>query len=400
MIILVLNCGSSSIKYQVIDMRNTDTNTLLAKGIVERIGMNDAILTHKPVGKDKTEFKGEIANHTAGIDLVIKAITDPVSGVIESLDKIDAVGHRVVHAGERFAQSVKITPEVVDALKECVELAPLHNPANIAGIEAVTQLMPSVPQVGCFDTAFHQTMPAHSFIYGLPYKYYDKFRIRRYGFHGTSHQYVSIQGAKFVGLDIENSKIITCHIGNGGSVAAVKNGKSIDTSMGFTPEDGLIMGTRCGEIDPGAVKFIVEKENKTLEQVWNLLNKDSGLLGLSELSSDLRDIDNAKREGNEKAQLAFDAYCYRIKKYIGAYAAAMGGVDLVVFTGGGGENDSAVREAVCRDMEFLGIEFNYALNDGLRGKDEILSTPTSKVKVAVVCTNEELMIAIDTFRLA
>lgn len=397
MIILVLNCGSSSIKYQVIDMTDQG-HTLLAKGLVERIGIEDAVLTHKPTGREPYQTVTEIPDHTVGIDLIIKAITDPKHGVIESLEQIGAVGHRVVHGGEYFKQSALIDKRVIELSESCVELAPLHIPANLKGIRAIERLLPKVPQVANFDTSFHQTMPARSFIYGLPYEYYEKYRVRRYGFHGTSHRFVGQKGAAFAGLDFDNSKIITCHIGNGGSITAILNGRSVDTSMGFTPEDGLIMGTRCGEIDPGAVNFIAKKEGFTSDQAWDMLNKRSGVLGLSGISSDMRDVEQAAKEGNQRASLALDAYYYRIRKYIGAYAAAMGGVDLVVFTGGVGENDKNMRSSVCSDMEFLGIDFDPEAND-CRGRDVIITRPESKVKVAVIATNEELVIATDTFNI-
>lgn len=399
MIILVLNCGSSSVKYQVIDMNSTSEDLLLAKGLVERIGLKDGIISHKPTGKEPVKTVTEIPDHTKGINLVIDLLTDANHGVVKSLSDIKAVGHRVVFGGESFKDSVLITDDVLRQVEAYTEVAPLHIPANLKGINAIKTLLPSVPQVACFDTAFHQTMPPHAYIYGLPYKYYEKYRIRRYGYHGTSHKFVAEQGCKLAGLDINNSKIVTCHIGNGASSTAIVNGKSIDTSMGFTPVDGLMMGTRSGEIDPGALTFIANKEGMSHDQVWNMLNKESGVLGISGISSDMRDVEQAKLEGHERATLALDAYYYRIKKYVGAYAAAMGGIDLLIFTGGVGENEGLIREYVCQNMEFMGIEFNADINRGLRGKNMMLSTAESKVKVAVIQTNEELVMATDTFNI-
>lgn len=399
MIILVLNCGSSSIKYQVIDMVSSNKSTLLAKGLVERIGIEGGVITHKPTDKPRFELTTDIPTHTQGIDLIFKAITDKQSGVISSLDDIKAVGHRVAHGGDFFPESTLVNDKVIKQIEELIELAPLHNPANLKGIYAISELCPKVPQVVCFDTSFHQSMPAHSYIYGLPYKYYKNYRIRRYGFHGTSHKFVAQTGCEMTGLDFNKAKVVTCHIGNGASVTAVDGGRSVDTSMGFTPVDGLLMGTRCGEIDPGVLNYIANKDNMDMSAIWNMINKEAGVLGITELSSDMRDIENAALDGNERAQLALDIYYYRIKKYVGAYAAAMGGLDLVVFTGGVGENDSVLRETVCSKMEFLGIEFNADINRGLRGKNTILSKPASRVKVALVATNEELVIATDTFKI-
>ncbi len=399
MTILVLNCGSSSIKYQVIDMTSPKENTLLAKGLVERIGIEGGTITHKPTDKPRLELTTDIPNHTKGIDLIFKAITDPKSGVISSLDEIGAVGHRVAHGGDFFAESVLVDDKVIGQIEELVDLAPLHNPANLKGIYAVKELCPNIPQAVCFDTSFHQSMPPRSYIYGLPYKYYEKYRVRRYGFHGTSHKFVAQKGCELAGLDFSKAKVVTCHIGNGASIAAVDGGRSVDTSMGFTPVDGLLMGTRCGEIDPGALTYIAEKEHMTGSEIWSMINKQAGVQGITGLSSDMRDVEKAAAEGNERAQLALDVYYYRIKKYVGAYAAAMGGLDLVVFTGGVGENDGNMRESVCRDMEFLGIDFDFDLNRGLRGKDTIITKPGSRVKAALICTNEELVIATDTFNL-
>ncbi len=399
MTILVLNCGSSSIKYQVIDMTSPKENTLLAKGLVERIGIEGGTITHKPTDKPRLELTTDIPNHTKGIDLIFKAITDPKSGVISSLDEIGAVGHRVAHGGDFFAESVLVDDKVIGQIEELVDLAPLHNPANLKGIYAVKELCPNIPQAVCFDTSFHQSMPPRSYIYGLPYKYYEKYRVRRYGFHGTSHKFVAQKGCELAGLDFSKAKVVTCHIGNGASIAAVDGGRSVDTSMGFTPVDGLLMGTRCGEIDPGALTYIAEKEHMTGSEIWSMINKQAGVQGITGLSSDMRDVEKAAAEGNERAQLALDVYYYRIKKYVGAYAAAMGGLDLVVFTGGVGENDGNMRESVCRDMEFLGIDFDFELNRGLRGKDTIITKLGSRVKAALICTNEELVIATDTFNL-
>ena len=399
MVILVLNCGSSSIKYQVIEMQN-DGDTLLAKGLIERIGIENGVLTHKPIGKEPYKITTDIPDHTVGIDLIIKAITNPEHGVIASLEELDAVGHRVVHGGEKFKQSALIDKEVIDMVEGCVDLAPLHIPANLKGIYAINELLPNVPQVANFDTAFHQTMPAKAFLYGIPRRYYDEYRVRAYGFHGTSHRYVAEQAAKMVGVDFENSKIVTCHSGNGGSVTAVLNGKSVDTSMGLTPVDGLMMGTRCGSIDAGVLNFIHNKEGKSMEEIWNMLNKESGVLGLSGGQySDMRDIRAGAEAGNQVIAEAEEAYFYRVKKFIGAYAAAMGGIDLLVFTGGVGENGPEMREYICSNMEFLGIDFDYDVNRGLKGQDKVLTKPESKTKVVVIGTNEELVIATDTFNI-
>ena len=399
MVILVLNCGSSSIKYQVIEMTEGG-NDLLAKGLVERIGIDNGVITHKPTGKEPVKSVCDIPDHTVGIDLIIKAITHPESGVIASLEELDAVGHRVVHGGEKFKESALITEEVMQLVEGCVDLAPLHIPANLKGIYAINELLPNVPQVANFDTAFHQTMPAKAFLYGIPRRYYDEYRVRAYGFHGTSHRFVAEEAAKMVGLDFHNSKIVTCHIGNGGSVTAVLNGKSVDTSMGLTPVDGLMMGTRCGSIDAGVLNFIHTKEGKSMEEIWNLINKESGIYGLSDgLSSDMRDIRAAAEAGNQVVIDAEEAYFYRVKKYIGSYAAAMGGIDLLVFTGGVGENGPEMRDYICKGMEFMGIEFDEAANAGVKGQDKVLSTPNSKVKIVVIGTNEELVIATDTFNI-
>ncbi|WP_295906939.1 acetate kinase [uncultured Alistipes sp.] len=398
MVILVLNCGSSSIKYQVIDMEAASSK-LLAKGLVERIGLPEGDLTHKPVGKEPFEAHQPIPDHTTGISLVLKALTDPVHGVISSLDEVKAVGHRVAHGGEFFPASCLVDEEVKTKIRSLFEIAPLHNPANLEGVLSIEKVLPGVPQVTVFDTSFHQTIPATNYMYALPYAYYEKYRVRKYGFHGTSHKFVARVGAELAGLDINHSKIITCHIGNGGSVTAVLNGKSFDTSMGFSPLDGLVMGTRCGQVDASAITFIGEKEGMSYAELNTMMNKQSGVQGLTGISSDMRDIDRAYDEGNPRAILARDMYYNRIKKFVGEYAAEMGGVDLIVFTGGVGENSSEMRETVCSGLEFMGVKFDREANRGVRGVDKILSAPDSKVKVAVIATNEELVIATDTYNL-
>ncbi len=398
MIILVLNCGSSSLKYQLLDMKSEEVYDLLAKGIVERIGMETGCLKHQADGKEKFEKEMPIEDHTVGIKAVLDALLDKEVGVLESLEDIEAVGHRVVHGAEEFVCSQLITDKVVEQLEKCSVFAPLHNPANILGIKAVSAVLPSVPQVGVFDTAFHQTMPQYAYMYALPYEYYEKYGIRRYGFHGTSHKYVSAKGAKFAGLDINYSKIITCHLGNGSSIAAVVNGKSIDTTMGFTPLEGLIMGTRSGSIDPEVVTYIQEKEGLTPAEMSQVLNKKSGFLGLSCISSDARDLDDAANNGEAKAKLTLKKLTYEITKYIGAYAAAMNGVDLIVFTGGIGENNSRLRRRVCENLTYMGVKFDYDANV-VRGVDTMITLPDSKVKVALITTNEELMIARDTMEI-
>ena len=398
MIILVLNCGSSSLKYQLLDMKNEEVYDLLAKGLVERIGMEVGCLKHQTTGKEKFEKEMPIENHTVGIKAVLDVLLDKEHGVLTTLEDIEAVGHRVVHGAEEFVCSQLITDKVVEQLEKCSVFAPLHNPANILGIKAVSAVLPTVPQVGVFDTAFHQTMPAYAYMYGLPYEYYEKYGIRRYGFHGTSHKYVSAKGAKFAGLELNNSKIITCHLGNGSSIAAVVNGQSIDTTMGFTPLEGLIMGTRSGSIDPEVVTYIQEKEGLSAKEMSTVLNKKSGFLGLSCVSSDARDLDNAANEGNPKAKLTLKKLTYEITKYIGAYTAAMNGVDLIVFTGGIGENNSRLRRRVCENLSYLGVKFDYDANV-VRGVDTMITLPDSKVKVALITTNEELMIARDTMNI-
>ncbi len=398
MVILVLNCGSSSIKYQVIDIE-AGTNTLLAKGLVERIGLPEGDLTHKPVGKERFELHRPIPDHTTGIRLVLEALTNPVHGVIASLSEVKAVGHRVAHGGEFFPASCVVTDEVKEKIRALFEIAPLHNPANLEGILSIEKVLPGVPQAAVFDTSFHQTIPAINYMYALPYEYYEKYRVRKYGFHGTSHKFVAAKGAALAGLDLAHSKIVTCHIGNGASVTAVLDGRSFDTSMGFSPVDGLVMGTRCGEVDPSAITFIGEKEGMNYGELNAMMNKKSGVQGLTGLSSDMRDIDKAYHEGNGKAILARDMYDNRIRKFIGQYAAEMGGLDLIVFTGGVGENSDEMREGVCRGLEFMGVEFDAEANKGARGVDKLLSKPASRVKVAMIATDEELVIATDTYNL-
>jgi len=388
--VLVLNCGSSSIKYQFID---TDKKTALAKGIVERIGMNSAVLTHQRYDGDEIKIVGEILDHAIGIEYVLGVMLSKNHGVIDDKRDIEAVGHRVVHGGETFSDSVLITDEVMQVLQENIELAPLHNPPNIKGIQAVKRVMPDTPQCGVFDTAFHTKMPPRAFLYGIPYELYKKYKIRRYGFHGTSHYFVSNRAAAMIGKDLSELKMITAHLGNGCSMAAIKGGKSIDTTMGFTPLEGLLMGTRSGDLDPSLILYIMGKEGLSLSEAGTLLNKHSGIIGISGESSDMREIQNAMAEGHKRSGYAFDIFCYRIKKYIGAYAAAMGGLDALVFTGGIGENSSMVRETVCSDLDFLGISLDNERNNG---KQEIISSDNSKVKVFRIPTNEELVIALDT----
>ena len=398
MIILVLNCGSSSLKYQLLDMKSDEVYDLIAKGLVERIGMETGCLKHKATRKEPLVKERPIEDHTVAIRSVMDALLDKEYGVLNTLEDIEAVGHRVVHGAEEFVCSQLITDKVVAQLEKCSVFAPLHNPANILGIKAVSAVLPTVPQVGVFDTAFHQTMPPYAYMYALPYEYYEKYGIRRYGFHGTSHRYVSAKGAKFAGLDPENSKVITCHLGNGSSITAVLNGKSIDTTMGFTPLEGLIMGTRCGNIDPEIVTYIQEKEGLSASEMSKVLNKKSGLLGLSCVSSDGRDLSAAANEGNEKAKLALKKLTYDITKFIGAYAAAMNGVDLIVFTGGIGENNVRLRRRVCENLTYMGVKFDYDANV-IAGEDVMLTLPDSKVKIAAITTNEELMIARDTMNI-
>lgn len=391
--VLVLNCGSSSIKYQFM---NTDDQIVLAKGLVERIGMSSAVLTHTRKDGDTVRIVGEILDHTIAIQYVLGVLLSKNHGVIQDRSEIEAVGHRVVHGGETFSGSVLITDEVMKALQENVELAPLHNPPNIKGIQAVKNIMPDVPQCGVFDTAFHVKMPEKAYLYGIPYELYKRYKIRRYGFHGTSHLYVSKKAAEYLGKTPEEVKVITVHLGNGCSMAAVDGGLSVDTTMGFTPLEGLLMGTRGGDMDSGILLYVMGKEELSLSEANTLLNKHSGLIGISGESSDMREIEKAVQDGHKRAKYAFDVFCYRVKKYIGAYAAAMGGVDAVVFTGGIGENSNLVRAEVCKNLEFLGIELDLAKNDK---KETEISTPSSKVKVLRIPTNEELVIALDTAKI-
>ena len=393
--VLVINCGSSSLKYQVLDMTN---EALLCKGLVERIGMEGSVITHEKIGMDKVKNVVPMNDHKDAIEQVLAAVQNAEHGVVKSMDEIGAVGHRVVHAGEKFACSVKITEEVIKALEECVELAPLHNPPNLLGIEACKQLMPETPMVGVFDTAFHQTMPAESYIYAIPYEYYQKHGIRRYGFHGTSHKYVAERAADMMGVDMHDLKLITCHLGNGASVSAIKRGKCIDTSMGFTPLEGLVMGTRSGDIDPAIVTFIREKENLPQGVANEILNKKSGVLGISGVSSDFRDLEEAVAEGNERAALALKVFAHKVRFYIGAYIAEMNGVDAIIFTAGVGENDITMREVICHNLGNLGIKLD-PLKNKVRGKETIISTDDSKVKILLIPTNEELMIARDTYNI-
>ncbi|MGE4215388.1 MAG: acetate/propionate family kinase [Anaerotignaceae bacterium] len=389
--ILVLNCGSSSLKYQLID---SETENVLAKGLCERIGI-DGKLKHEPTGKDKFISEAPLPDHTAAVKAVIDALLDADHGVIKSMTEINAVGHRVVHGGEYFSSSVIITEEVKDALDKCSELAPLHNPANLIGINACEKLMPGVPQVGVFDTAFHQTMPEKAYLYAIPYKYYEKYKIRKYGFHGTSHKYVSQVCADMMDTPIEELKIITCHLGNGGSICAVRNGVSVDTSMGFTPLDGIAMGTRSGSVDPAVVLYLMQKENLSPAEMDTILNKESGVLGISGISSDFRDIENAESEGNERAAVALDTFAYRVAKTIGEYVSTMKGVDAIVFTAGLGENGAITRQVVCDYLRYLGIHLDSYKNS-LRGQAIEITTKQSRVQVFVIPTNEELMIARDT----
>ena len=391
--ILVLNCGSSSIKYKLFDM---DSKEVMAQGGIERIGLQGSFLKFASPNGEKVILEREIPEHTVGIEFVLETLTGEKYGCISSLDDITAVGHRVVHGGEKFNSSVLITQDVVDQMVQCSELAPLHNPANLKGIYTISKLLPNVPQVGVFDTAFHQTMPDYAYMYPLPYEMYTKYGVRRYGFHGTSHRYVSARACEFLGVKPEGQRIITCHIGNGGSITAVKDGKSIDTSMGLTPVEGLMMGTRVGDIDAGALTFIMEKEGLDATGLSDLVNKKSGVLGIFEVSSDMRELEDAVARGEERAQLAENMYFYRIKKYIGAYAAALGGVDIIVFTGGVGENQATCRAGVCQGLEYMGVKIDEPYNATIRGKETIISTADSKVKVVVIPTDEEFMIASDT----
>lgn len=390
--ILVINCGSSSLKYQLFNMED---ESVLAKGLVERIGIGGSVLTHQPEGKDKVKITQDVDNHSTAIKLVVDALVDEAHGVITSMQEITAVGHRVVHGAEKFACSVKIGPEVMQALTECAEMAPLHNPPNILGINACAELMPGVPQVGVFDTAFHQTMPPKAYIYGLPYEVYEKYGIRRYGFHGTSHRFVSEQAAVLMGKELKDLKIITCHLGNGSSIAAVDQGKCVDTSMGFTPLEGLVMGTRSGDLDPAILPYLMKKTGMDTDAIDNYVNKKSGVLGISGVSSDFRDIETAAAEGNVRAQLALDIFAYKVLKDIGAYAAAMNGVDVIVFTAGLGENSKEMRAMICENLQYLGTGIDAEKNN-IRGQAKEISVDGAKVKIFVIPTNEELVIARDT----
>jgi acetate kinase len=391
--ILVLNCGSSSIKYQLFDMAS---GVVLTKGIVEKIGLKGSFLKNERFDGNKVKLEGEILDHQTGIEYLLGLMISKKRGVIKDLNEIDAVGHRLVHGGETFQESCYLDDITIKGVEDCSDLAPLHNPANLKGIYAMKTLLPNVPQVGVFDTSFHQTMPDYSFMYALPYSLYKKYGIRRYGFHGTSHSYVSKRACQILNVDYNTKRIITCHLGNGSSITAIKNGKSLDTSMGLTPVEGLIMGTRSGDVDAGALTLIMEKEEIDFSSLNTLLNKHSGVLGISGISSDMREVESAAEEGDERAVLALKMYNYRVKKYIGAYAAAMGGVDILIFTGGIGENGSDARENICRDMEFLGLEFDKQINEGVRSKELIISKKESKVTVMIVPTNEEFVIASET----
>lgn len=394
--ILVLNCGSSSIKYKLFDMESKD---VLAQGGVEKVGLKGSFLKFPLPNGDKVVLEGEILEHKSGIEYILGVLTSEKYGCLKSLDDIDAVGHRVVHGGEKFNKSVLITDEVLTKVVECIEIAPLHNPPNLAGINAVKDLMGDVPQVAVFDTAFHQTMPAQAYMYGLPYSLYEKYAIRRYGFHGTSHRYVTRRVCEFLGVPYESQKIISAHIGNGGSLAAVKNGISVDTSMGMTPVEGLLMGTRVGDVDAGVLSFMMEKENVGPQTMSTIVNKFSGLHGVSGVSSDMRELQAAIQSGNEQAKLAFEIFTYKIKKYIGSYAAALGGLDILVFTGGIGENSAVTRKNACEGLEFMGIELDLGINEKIMGDEAVISTGNSKVKVVVIPTDEEYMIASDTMQI-
>ena len=390
--VLVLNCGSSSIKYKLFDM---DHKAVIAQGGIEKIGLKDSFLKLTLPNGEKKILEKDIPEHTAGVEFILQTLTGAEYGVVKSMDEIDAVGHRMVHGGEKFSQSVLLTPEVLAAFEACNDLAPLHNPANLKGVHAIAAILPNVPQVGVFDTAFHQTMPDYAYMYAVPYELYQKYGVRRYGFHGTSHRYVSKRVCEFLGVDPAGKRIITCHIGNGGSITAIKDGKSVDTSMGLTPLEGLMMGTRSGDIDGGAVTYIMEKEGLDAAGMSNLLNKKSGVLGIFGESSDMRDLESAAAAGNQRALLAERMYFYRMKKYIGSYAAALGGVDIIVFTGGVGENQASARWAACEGLEFMGVKLDADRNK-VRGEEAVISTDDSQVKVVVIPTDEELMIASDT----
>ena len=394
--ILVLNCGSSSIKYKLYEMT---TKEVLAQGGIEKLGLPDSFLKFKMPDGSKKTIEKNMPEHTVGVQLIFDTLTNPEYGCIKSLSEIDAVGHRLVHGGEKFNTSVVITPEVIEQMKACTDLAPLHNPANLKGVAAVSAILPDVPQVGVFDTAFHQTMPAHAYMYALPYEYYTQYGVRRYGFHGTSHRYVSRRACEFLGVDYEKTKIITVHVGGGGSITAIKDGKSIDTSMGLTPVEGLVMGTRSGDVDLGAITYLMDKLNLSGADLNTIINKKSGVLGVSGVSSDMRDIEDAISKGNERAKLALEMFEYRLLKYIGAYTAALNGVDVIVFTGGIGENQTITREYICEGLNYLGVKYDKELNAKSRGEEIEISTPDSKVRVVVIPTDEELTIATDTMNL-
>lgn len=399
MIVLVLNCGSSSIKYQLLDMSDVEKAELKAMGAVERIGLDEGYLTHKPAGGGKFKFTDNIPNHEVGINMILDALVSRAHGVIDDILEINAVGHRVAHGGEYFTKSVIINDSVKEKINKLSDLAPLHNPANLAGISSMEKLLPEVHQVAVFDTSFHQTMPPSSFLYAIPYEYYLKHKVRRYGFHGTSHKYVAQKACEFLGLDFNNSKLITCHLGNGASIAAIKNGKSVDTSMGFTPVEGLIMGTRVGNLDAGALLYLMEKENLDLNGINDLINKKSGVLGISGISSDMRDVEDAAwNKKDERAILALNMYHQRVKRFIGAFTAEIGGCDAIIFTGGVGENGPETREEICEGLEYMGVQFDKEANNGVRGKSTLLCTQESRVKVVVIPTNEEKVIATDTVK--
>jgi len=398
MIILVINCGSSSIKYQLLDMKSDDVYDLMAKGVVEKIGLPEGILTHKPTGKRVLVKNLPIPDHKVGMELLLSALVDPEYGVLQSFDDIEAVGHRIVQGADFFSGSAIVDEDVLSKIEICCDFAPLHNPAHLLGIRAMQKVLPTVPQVVTFDTAFHQTMPAYNYMYGLPYKYYEQYRVRKYGAHGTSHQYVAGRAAKLAGVDLEHSKIITCHLGNGSSITAVQDGKCLDTSMGFTPLAGMIMGTRCGSIDPNIVPYIMKKEGLTPDQMTDLMNKKSGFLGLSGKTSDVRELNALVAEGDQRAKLVFKVFTYDVIKLIGAYIAEMQGVDLIVFTAGIGENNARLRRRICENFAYLGLKFDHDANASASG-DTIISLPDSQVKVAMICTNEELVIARDTMHL-
>jgi len=394
--VFVLNCGSSSIKYQLLSMPSED---VLAKGLVEKIGIAGSRVRHKNNDDPEIGIDADIADHTEGIKVVFELLTNKKNGILKDINDIDAVGHRVVHGGEDFSGSVPITPAVIKALEKNIDLAPLHNPPNLAGIFAIQKLLPKVPQVGVFDTAFHQTMPPYAFLYALPYRLYENYKIRKYGFHGTSHKFVAQRACEILKKDFNASRIITCHLGNGSSITAIKNGKSIETSMGLTPNEGLIMGTRLGDIDAGALLYVADKEKLSIPQTNALINKESGVLGISGISSDMRELEKSAAGGNDRAQLALDMFHHRIRKFIGAYAAVMGGVDILVFTGGIGENADLSRAAICKDFEYMGLQFDQIRNKGLRSREAIISSEYSAVTAMVVPTNEELAIAMDTYRI-